>query len=139
MPRVGYLIKSTNASARFVDGESKRVAKWFQDGLLDYSVAAGGSGVDAAPVESSAEVLKKQQELFATLDQQYEVARAATHTQRGVGLGFSSNHCFPRWPPHTNRVDEHNSHQSMADMLRARYALQSKQKQNNFMCFQKIK
>nr|CAG4646741.1 EOG090X0LFN [Macrothrix elegans] len=43
--------------------------------------------------DPSTDVLKKQQELFASLDQQYQVARAATHTQRGLGLGFSS---FPR-------------------------------------------
>nr|CAG4648425.1 EOG090X0LFN [Moina brachiata]SVE93407.1 EOG090X0LFN [Moina brachiata] len=40
---------------------------------------------------SESDVLKKQKELFASLDQQYAVARAATHTQRGLGLGFSSN------------------------------------------------
>lgn len=42
----------------------------------------------------SPEVLKRQQELFQQLDQQYQVARATTHTQRGLGLGFSSS--YPR-------------------------------------------
>lgn len=51
---------------------------------------AGPSAVEDAP-ESASDVLKKQQELFASLDQQYQVARATTHTQRGLGLGFSSN------------------------------------------------
>nr|CAG4641387.1 EOG090X0LFN [Eulimnadia texana] len=51
----------------------------------------GSSGSEAAT-----DVSKKQQELFATLDQQYEIARATTHTQRGVGLGFSSGYSFPR-------------------------------------------
>ena len=54
---------------------------------------AGPSAVEDQP-ESASDVLKKQQELFASLDQQYQVARATTHTQRGLGLGFSSN---PRW------------------------------------------
>lgn len=34
--------------------------------------------------------LRKQEELFRTLDQQYETARMSTHSFRGVGLGFSS-------------------------------------------------
>lgn len=40
-------------------------------------------------------VMKKQQELFSRLDQEYEFARMATHTHRGVGLGFSSMHQYP--------------------------------------------
>lgn len=42
-----------------------------------------------APTESN-EILKKQEELFTSMEKQYEVARVATHTQRGVGLGFGS-------------------------------------------------
>lgn len=38
----------------------------------------------------STDVLKKQEEMFHSMEQQYEVARTATHTMRGVGLGFSS-------------------------------------------------
>ncbi|GAB6024024.1 arginine serine-rich coiled-coil 2 [Chamberlinius hualienensis] len=38
----------------------------------------------------SGDQIKKQEELFRSLDQQYEQARVSTHTQRGVGLGFSS-------------------------------------------------
>nr|CAH0099463.1 unnamed protein product [Daphnia galeata] len=64
----------------------------------DKNLGAGPSQVveDRQP-ESSVDVLKKQQELFASLDQQYQVARATTHTQRGLGLGFgSSNASYPR-------------------------------------------
>ncbi|XP_028130642.1 U1 small nuclear ribonucleoprotein 70 kDa isoform X2 [Diabrotica virgifera virgifera] len=39
---------------------------------------------------STTEVLKKQDEMFNAMEQQYEVARTTTHTMRGVGLGFSS-------------------------------------------------
>ncbi|KAM9394522.1 arginine/serine-rich coiled-coil protein 2 [Pholidichthys leucotaenia] len=35
--------------------------------------------------------LQKQEEMFRNLDVQYEMARSQTHTQRGVGLGFSSS------------------------------------------------
>lgn len=34
--------------------------------------------------------IKKQEDLFRSLDQQYEQARVSTHTHRGVGLGYSS-------------------------------------------------
>ncbi|XP_045466072.1 arginine/serine-rich coiled-coil protein 2 isoform X2 [Harmonia axyridis] len=48
---------------------------------------------DAAPVPP-VDIIKKQEEMFSSMEQQYEVARTATHTMRGVGLGFSSN--YPR-------------------------------------------
>ncbi|XP_053557741.1 arginine/serine-rich coiled-coil protein 2 isoform X2 [Bombina bombina] len=38
----------------------------------------------------SFKTLKQQEEVFRNLDAQYEMARSQTHTQRGVGLGFSS-------------------------------------------------
>ena len=48
------------------------------------------SAASAEPV--TPEVLKRQQQLFQDLDQQYQRAREVTHTQRGLGLGFSSSH-----------------------------------------------
>ncbi|XP_058790269.1 arginine/serine-rich coiled-coil protein 2 isoform X2 [Phymastichus coffea] len=43
------------------------------------------------------DILKKQEEMFHNMEHQYEVARATTHTQRGVGLGYSSGtFTFPR-------------------------------------------
>ncbi|XP_044763604.1 arginine/serine-rich coiled-coil protein 2 isoform X2 [Coccinella septempunctata] len=48
---------------------------------------------DTAPVPP-VDIIKKQEEMFSSMEQQYEVARTATHTMRGVGLGFSSN--YPR-------------------------------------------
>ncbi|CAG9815116.1 unnamed protein product [Phaedon cochleariae] len=50
-----------------------------------------GAGDNAAA--PAVEVLKKQEEMFSSMEQQYEVARTATHTMRGVGLGFGS---YPR-------------------------------------------
>ncbi|XP_040203267.1 arginine/serine-rich coiled-coil protein 2 isoform X2 [Rana temporaria] len=38
----------------------------------------------------SFKTLKQQEEVFRNLDAQYEMARSQTHTQRGMGLGFSS-------------------------------------------------
>lgn len=38
--------------------------------------------------EKAVDPIKKQEELFQAMQAQYEVARATTHTMRGVGLGF---------------------------------------------------
>lgn len=52
--------------------------------------------IPAAP-GAKPDILKKQEEMFQNMEQQYEVARATTHTQRGVGLGYSSGSFpFPR-------------------------------------------
>ncbi|XP_060105052.1 arginine/serine-rich coiled-coil protein 2 isoform X2 [Heteronotia binoei] len=48
---------------------------------------AGSSSVD----EESYKTLKQQEEVFRNLDAQYEMARSQTHTQRGMGLGFTSS------------------------------------------------
>lgn len=41
--------------------------------------------------EEGLKTLQKQEEMFRNLDVQYEMARSQTHTQRGMGLGFSSS------------------------------------------------
>lgn len=46
--------------------------------------------------EDGLRTLQKQEEMFRNLDVQYEMARSQTHTQRGMGLGFSSS--FSRGP-----------------------------------------
>lgn len=52
------------------------------------------SGDEAKPSSTTAtttgDSINKQEELFSTMEQQYEVARQVTHTMRGVGLGFGS-------------------------------------------------
>lgn len=50
-------------------------------------------GIKETPTNSGKDckdILKKQEEMFSSMEQQYEVARTATHTMRGVGLGFGS-------------------------------------------------
>lgn len=39
-------------------------------------------------VDKTVDPIKKQEELFQAMQAQYDVARVATHTMRGVGLGF---------------------------------------------------
>ena len=53
------------------------------------SVASTASS-GPAPNSEGNEILKKQEELFNSMEMQYEVARVATHTHRGVGLGFGT-------------------------------------------------
>lgn len=50
---------------------------------------AGSSAEDDE--KASEELEQKQKELFEKLDKEYQYARMATHTHRGVGLGFGSS------------------------------------------------
>lgn len=43
----------------------------------------------AAPETDDSSVQKREQ-MFSSMEQQYEIARQVTHTMRGVGLGFGS-------------------------------------------------
>lgn len=43
----------------------------------------------AAPENDDTSVQKREQ-MFSSMEQQYEIARQVTHTMRGVGLGFGS-------------------------------------------------
>ncbi|XP_055954216.1 arginine/serine-rich coiled-coil protein 2-like isoform X1 [Argiope bruennichi] len=45
--------------------------------------------------ETEDSVLKRQEVIFQDLDKQYEMARMTTHTQRGVGLGYSAQTLYP--------------------------------------------
>lgn len=47
------------------------------------TASAGGSS-------SAPDTISKQNELFSTMEHQYEVARQVTHTMRGMGLGFGT-------------------------------------------------
>ncbi|XP_045523148.1 U1 small nuclear ribonucleoprotein 70 kDa isoform X1 [Pieris brassicae] len=71
------------SGARFSqDNDGKQVSKFMRlMGIKDPSAAKGEVPDDADPN-------KKQEELFQAMQAQYEVARATTHTMRGVGLGF---------------------------------------------------
>ncbi|XP_065140550.1 arginine/serine-rich coiled-coil protein 2 isoform X2 [Paramisgurnus dabryanus] len=53
--------------------------------------SGGGAAAAAAHEEDGLKTLQQQEEMFRNLDVQYEMARSQTHTQRGMGLGFSSS------------------------------------------------
>ncbi|CAH2217275.1 jg661, partial [Pararge aegeria aegeria] len=69
------------SGARFAqDADGKQVSKFMR--LMGIKDPA------AVRAEAAEDPNKKQEELFQAMQAQYEVARAATHTMRGVGLGF---------------------------------------------------
>lgn len=51
-------------------------------------------GMKNAPVTATATTddssVEKREQMFSSMEQQYEIARQATHTMRGMGLGFGS-------------------------------------------------
>ncbi|XP_017579148.1 arginine/serine-rich coiled-coil protein 2 isoform X1 [Pygocentrus nattereri] len=49
------------------------------------------SGSSGMLNDEGLKTMQKQEEMFRNLDVQYEMARSQTHTQRGMGLGFSSS------------------------------------------------
>uniref|UniRef100_A0A3Q2YEF0 Arginine/serine-rich coiled-coil protein 2 n=1 Tax=Hippocampus comes TaxID=109280 RepID=A0A3Q2YEF0_HIPCM len=54
-------------------------------------IKADDEGEVSKPLnDEGLKTLQKQEEMFRNLDVQYEMARSQTHTQRGMGLGFSS-------------------------------------------------
>ncbi|KAK9513010.1 hypothetical protein O3M35_001301 [Rhynocoris fuscipes] len=74
--------------ARFSQDQDGKLTAKFQR-LMGIKNSGEGS---SSSVSQDKDLFKKQEELFSTMEMQYEVARATTHTQRGVGLGFSHRH-----------------------------------------------
>jgi len=74
------------------DNDGKVSAKFKRlMGIKEGLDTGNNSGTSGTSTKSSG---NPRQEVFENLEKQYEVARAATHTQRGLGLGFSSR-LFP--------------------------------------------
>ncbi|CAG7833677.1 unnamed protein product [Allacma fusca] len=96
------------------DSDGKMSAKFKRlMGMKDNETAVSGSGSGSgtgsgnsgtASTNTDNDSVKKLDEYFANLEKQYEVARATTHTQRGLGLGFSSGRVFPVHPKPGNVV-----------------------------------
>lgn len=70
-------------------GDTAAAAK-FRKLMGIHDSVTGGSG--AGPIEDTEAMNKAQAQaqLFQKLEQEYEMSRTLTHTQRGVGLGYSS-------------------------------------------------
>ncbi|XP_030040187.2 arginine/serine-rich coiled-coil protein 2 isoform X2 [Manduca sexta] len=65
------------------DSDGKQVSKFMR--LMGIKEPAA---VKPENTDKNGDPIKKQEELFQAMQAQYEVARATTHTMRGVGLGF---------------------------------------------------
>ncbi|XP_025834861.1 uncharacterized protein ZC262.2 isoform X2 [Agrilus planipennis] len=78
-PKTGKLWETTT----FAQDQDGKVANKFKRlmGIRDNT---------ADGIKPTSELIKKQEEMFSSMEAQYEVARTATHTMRGVGLGFGS-------------------------------------------------
>ncbi|XP_050729175.1 arginine/serine-rich coiled-coil protein 2-like isoform X2 [Eriocheir sinensis] len=52
----------------------------------------GGNGSK----DKGIDILQKQETMFSSMERQYEMARIATHTHKGFGLGFTSQSFIPK-------------------------------------------
>lgn len=77
-------------SAKFSQDQDGKVANKFMR-LMGIKDPPPVKATEETPGNTSVpDLTKKQEELFSTMEQQYEVARQVTHTMRGVGFGFGS-------------------------------------------------
>lgn len=75
-------------STKFGDQDGKVTAKFKRlMGIKDNGI--GGDNQTSQQGQSK-DIIKKQEEMFNSMESQYEVARMATHTHRGLGLGFGT-------------------------------------------------
>lgn len=62
--------------------------------------AAGSNSKEGAAVatgkDKGIDILQKQETMFSSMERQYEMARIATHTHKGFGLGFTSQSFIPK-------------------------------------------
>lgn len=75
-------------NTKFAQDADGKVASKFMRlmGIKDTSKVSESEPVNTVKPDT----LTTQEEMFNSMEQQYEMARQATHTMRGVGLGFSS-------------------------------------------------
>ncbi|XP_018792816.1 PREDICTED: arginine/serine-rich coiled-coil protein 2 isoform X1 [Bactrocera latifrons] len=79
-------------NAQFSQDTDGKVASKFMRlmGIKGSGPSKSEEVVEQKAVPSVAPDVKTREVMFSNMEQQYEVARQATHTMRGVGLGFSS-------------------------------------------------
>lgn len=85
-------------SAFIAEDDGKTASKFRKLMGMKEAPSASSESVSEDIQKMSEEQRRKQQELFQRLDQEYQFARMTTHTQRGVGLGFSTTVIDPNHP-----------------------------------------
>lgn len=90
----------TQWKSAFVSTDDSKTASKFRKlmGMKEGEGQATTEGLSEDAQKLSEEQKRKQAELFQRLDQEYQFARMTTHTQRGVGLGFSTTVIDPNHP-----------------------------------------
>lgn len=71
---------------------------------MNHLLFSGDAGAVASKETTSGEsskdkgidILQKQETMFSSMERQYEMARIATHTHKGFGLGFTSQSFIPK-------------------------------------------
>lgn len=76
--------------AKFGDQDGKMTAKFQRLMGIKQPSSEQPTSSSGPPAAEKSELIKKQEEMFSSMESQYEVARLATHTHRGVGLGFGT-------------------------------------------------
>ncbi|KAK7066759.1 Small acidic protein, partial [Halocaridina rubra] len=95
------------ASTRFVNDKDGKMAEKFRRlmGVKDggsesaastSSTVSSVSGSSSSSSSKSVDLLQKQETMFTSMERQYEMARLATHTHKGFGLGFTSQSFMPK-------------------------------------------
>lgn len=90
----------TQWKSAFVSTDDNKTASKFRKlmGMREGECQSSADEMSEDVQKLSEEQKRKQAELFQRLDQEYQFARMTTHTQRGVGLGFSTTVIDPNHP-----------------------------------------
>lgn len=93
------------ANTRFSNDRDGKMAEKFRRlmGVKNHG-EAGGVPNKETPTTAAGEgskdkgidILQKQETMFSSMERQYEMARIATHTHKGFGLGFTSQSFIPK-------------------------------------------
>ncbi|XP_045584563.1 arginine/serine-rich coiled-coil protein 2 isoform X9 [Procambarus clarkii] len=92
------------ANTRFSNDRDGKMAEKFRR-LMGVKSAtetppAGNKEIAVAPSSArespGVDIMQKQETMFTSMERQYEMARIATHTHKGFGLGFTSQSFMPK-------------------------------------------
>lgn len=88
------------ANTKFSNDRDGKMAEKFRR-LMGVKNAAPAEAPAAADTKTSkdgrdVDLLQKQETMFSSMERQYEMARLATHTHKGFGLGFTSQSFMPK-------------------------------------------
>ncbi|XP_063600242.1 arginine/serine-rich coiled-coil protein 2-like isoform X5 [Penaeus indicus] len=88
------------ANTKFSNDRDGKMAEKFRR-LMGVKNAAPAEPPAAADTKTSkdgrdVDLLQKQETMFSSMERQYEMARLATHTHKGFGLGFTSQSFMPK-------------------------------------------